>query len=124
MRFANPSCCGPASNWESSRQSPKGPLRLPTSRRNARRPSGGVRILCDNLTIGGFLTKTEGKYANTEVASVFLNSHSPAYMGGMTEFLCTPEVMSEMLLNFTDAVRKGGTMLPGEGTVTDAHPIW
>jgi SAM-dependent methyltransferase len=84
----------------------------------------GIRILCDNLAINGFLTRSEGAYANTEVAAVFLNRHSPAYMGGMTEFLCSPEMMADTIGNFTDAVRKGGTMQPGEGSVSDANPVW
>jgi 2-polyprenyl-3-methyl-5-hydroxy-6-metoxy-1,4-benzoquinol methylase len=84
----------------------------------------GIRVLCDNLTIAGFLTKSEGKYANSEEAAIFLNSHSPAYMGGVTGFLCSPEMVTEMISNFTDAVRKGGTMMAGEGTVSDANPVW
>jgi len=84
----------------------------------------GIRILCDNLVVSEFLTKANGHYGNSLNASVFLDRHSPAYMGGLTEFLCTPELMQEMMQNFTANVRKGGTLMPGEGTVTPENPVW
>src|SRR5580704_11726765 len=42
----------------------------------------GVRILCDFLTINGLLTKSAGKYGLTQDTAVFLNKHSPAFLGG------------------------------------------
>ena len=41
----------------------------------------GARILCDYLTIYGFLTKDNGKYGLTLDSAVFLDKRSPAYMG-------------------------------------------
>lgn len=41
----------------------------------------GVRILADYLTIVGFLQKTGGGYELTADSKVFLNPHSPAYLG-------------------------------------------
>src|SRR4051794_23756178 len=38
----------------------------------------GMRVLCDYLTILGFLTKRDTKYHLTEETSLFLNRHSPA----------------------------------------------
>jgi len=66
----------------------------------------GVRILCDYLTVHGFLLKENGQYALTPDSATFLNRHSPAYMGGVAGFLLN----DELLRNFralTDAVRKG-----------------
>ena len=66
----------------------------------------GVRILCDYLTVHGFLLKENGQYALTPESATFLNRHSPAYMGGVAGFLLN----DELLRNFralTDAVRKG-----------------
>src|ERR1700740_2366726 len=47
----------------------------------------GLRILCDYLTIHGFLTKGHGRYTLTQESAVFLNRHSPASMGTLADFL-------------------------------------
>src|ERR1700733_11740605 len=41
----------------------------------------GVRILCDFLTIHGFLTKEGSQYGLTQDSAVFLDRKSPAYLG-------------------------------------------
>src|SRR6266496_6327530 len=47
----------------------------------------GIRILCDYLTVLGFLTKSGNQYALTPDSAVFLNPKSPAYAGGTLQFL-------------------------------------
>jgi len=84
----------------------------------------GIRILCDTLSTSGILNKREGEYENTSDTALFLNRHSSAYMGGVADFICGPEIMIGFLQSLTDAVRKGGTVLPGEGTVSPENPIW
>jgi SAM-dependent methyltransferase len=82
-----------------------------------------VRILCDYLCVQGFLTKEGRNYGLTEDSAVFLNRHSPAYMGGTLEFLLSPHITN----NFTDVaalVRHGGTVQPGGSTLTPEHPAW
>jgi Methyltransferase domain/Dimerisation domain len=83
----------------------------------------GLRVLCDFLTISGFLTKDESGYALTPDSELFLVESSPAYMGGMASFLFHP-FMEKGLVNVTDAVRKGGTTLPDRGSVSDNNPVW
>lgn len=83
----------------------------------------GLRILCDFLTILGFLTKDESGYALTPDSELFLVESSPAYMGGMASFLFHPFI-EKGLANVTDAVRKGGTILPAEGSVSEDNPVW
>src|SRR6478672_262983 len=83
----------------------------------------GIRVLCDYLTIMGMLTKENNKYGVTLDSSVFLDKHSPAYLGGATEFLCDP-MLTEPARNMTEAVRRGGTTLDGEGTVSHDNPVW
>jgi len=83
----------------------------------------GLRVLCDYLTILGFLTKDKSAYALTPDAQLFLVEGSPAYMGGMVGFLFNPFVEKAMA-SVTDAVRKGGTVLPDEGTVSDDNQVW
>jgi ubiquinone/menaquinone biosynthesis C-methylase UbiE len=68
----------------------------------------GIRILADYLTIQGFLNKEGGKYALTPDSAVFLDKRSPAYMGGMTEFLVSDQNLANMDI-LTKSVRKGGT---------------
>ena len=82
----------------------------------------GVRILCDFLTIHGFLTKENDKYGLAPDAATFLNRHSPAYLAGATEFLLTTRVRRGHEL-LTDAVRGGGTAL-GRGTLEPENPDW
>jgi hypothetical protein len=83
----------------------------------------GVRILADFLTIMGFLQKAADQYSLTPDAAAFLSRSSPIYIGSAAEFLLMPQ-MRESFANLTAAVRRGGTTLPGEGTVSHDNPIW
>jgi ubiquinone/menaquinone biosynthesis C-methylase UbiE len=83
----------------------------------------GMRILCDYLAAMGFLTKQDGRYGLTQDSAIFLDRRSPAYMGSATEFLLSPLLM-EGFKDIAAAVRKGGTVLPEEGTVAPEHPVW
>lgn len=83
----------------------------------------GVRILCDNLCIMGFLTKNNDRYELTQDSAVFLDKRSPAYLGGATEFLLTPMLLGGFKA-LTEAVRQGGTAISDEGTVSTDNPIW
>jgi ubiquinone/menaquinone biosynthesis C-methylase UbiE len=82
----------------------------------------GVRVLCDFLTIHGFLTKDGTQYGLTADSAVFLNRKSPAYVGGVIEFLLTPRVREAHAL-LTEAVRRGGSAL-GEGNLVPENPDW
>jgi hypothetical protein len=81
-----------------------------------------VRVLCDFLTIHGFLTKDGTQYALTQDSAVFLNRKSPAYLGGAIEFLLAPRVREAHAL-LTEAVRRGGSAL-GEGNMVPENPDW
>jgi 2-polyprenyl-3-methyl-5-hydroxy-6-metoxy-1,4-benzoquinol methylase len=68
----------------------------------------GVRILCDYLTIQGWLTKQDQAYGLSLNSKLFLSKNSPSYLGAMANFLAH----DEMVQTFSDvagAVRKGGT---------------
>ena len=84
----------------------------------------GIRILCDSLTASSFLVKKDDRYRNTPESGLFLNRHSPAYMGGIGEFLYLPEVLETTMRRLPEAVKKGGTMLEGEGSVSPENPMW
>ena len=83
----------------------------------------GMRILCDYLCIMGFLAKQDQRYSLTPDAAMFLDKRSPAYLGGTTEFLCSP-MLTDGSKNIAEAVRKGGTALPDEGTIGPENPVW
>ncbi len=83
----------------------------------------GIRILCDFLTATGFLTKSNAGYALTQDSAIFLNKNLPSYMGSAVDFMLSP-VLTSGFDNLTEAVRKGGTTLPDEGTVTPDNPVW
>ena len=83
----------------------------------------GMRILCDYLTIMEMLIKQGDRYALTLDSATFLDKRSPAYLGSATEFLCSP-MMFENTKSIADAVRKGGTVMEEEGTVSTENPVW
>jgi 2-polyprenyl-3-methyl-5-hydroxy-6-metoxy-1,4-benzoquinol methylase len=83
----------------------------------------GIRILADFLTIIGFLHKTEERYDLSIDAKVFLDRASPAYLGGAVGFLLSPDV-KECFQHLTTAVRRGGTAISAEGTVSHDNAIW
>ena len=83
----------------------------------------GMRVLCDFLTIMEMLTKQGDRYALTIDSATFLDKRSPAYLGGATEFMCSP-IVTEGVKHMTEAVRKGGTVLEDDGTLGPDHPVW
>ena len=82
----------------------------------------GTRVLCDYLTIIGLLTKQDGQYGLTADTAVFLNRHSPAYVGTVSRFIGMPELTSQFH-DLAEVVRKGGT-LHNQGTIEPENPIW
>jgi hypothetical protein len=68
----------------------------------------GVRTLCDFLTIHDFLTKEGAQYALAPDSALFLDRHSPAYLGAAIEFLLTSRLREGHTL-LTEAVRRGGS---------------
>jgi 2-polyprenyl-3-methyl-5-hydroxy-6-metoxy-1,4-benzoquinol methylase len=81
----------------------------------------GMRILCDFMTIQGFLSKSGGSYSNSPTAQAFLNHGSPAYIGSMANFLAHPGLM-ECFHDMAGSVRKGGTV--SQGTLAPEDPVW
>ncbi len=83
----------------------------------------GMRILCDYLVVTSFLTKEQERYSLTPDSAMFLDRHSPGYMGSAIEFLLSP-MITDGFNNLTAAVQKGGTAMSSEGTLAPDHPVW
>ena len=83
----------------------------------------GIRILCDYLTVIGFLTKEGNHYQLTADSAAFLDQRSPAYLGSMVRFINSRDLMA----GFDDiagTVRQGTTQMSGAGSVDPDDPIW
>ena len=83
----------------------------------------GMRILCDYLVVIGFLTKKGQQYGLTPDSAIFLDQRSPGYMGSAIEFVLSP-MLTDGFKDIAAAVRKGGTVLPAEGSLAPEHPMW
>jgi 2-polyprenyl-3-methyl-5-hydroxy-6-metoxy-1,4-benzoquinol methylase len=83
----------------------------------------GMRVLCDYLVVVGFLRKDGTRYMLSADTAMFLDRNSPAYMGGVLEFLHTP-TLRQGYANLTAAVRKGGTVVSADGLLATENPDW
>ena len=86
-------------------------------------PERGIRILCDHLTVLGFLTKGGDRYALTPSSAVFLDESSPAYFGAAVNFLLAPS-LTEAFTDLAQTIRKGRLHTTEHGTTAPDHPAW
>jgi ubiquinone/menaquinone biosynthesis C-methylase UbiE len=84
----------------------------------------GTRVLSDYLVIAGFLTKQGSEYGLTGDSAIFLDRKSPAYMGTIADFLSKVGPETGAFDDLAAVVRKGGTVISDEGTVSPDNPIW
>ena len=83
----------------------------------------GARILCDYLTVIGFLTKDGTAYGLTPISEVFLNTQSPAYLGSVARFINSDDLLTAFR-DVATLVREGTTQLSDDGSVTDEWEGW
>lgn len=83
----------------------------------------GIRILCDTLSVLGFLIKNGNEYSLADDAALFLVKHSPAYMGNMTDFILSPQ-QRRGFDDLTSAVRKGGAIVDENASLDPESPMW
>ena len=83
----------------------------------------GIRILADTLTVLGLLTKNGKEYSLTADTAFFLDKNSPAYMGSVADFIMGP-TQTRWFDDLAGAVRKGGTLITGDGSVDPESPMW
>lgn len=83
----------------------------------------GMRVLCDYLAVMGFLTKAGGNYGLTPDSAMFLDKRLATYAGDSVEFLLSPTI-EQAFGDVAAAVRKGGTVVGDEGTMSHDNPVW
>lgn len=83
----------------------------------------GVRILCDSLTVMGFLSKADNVYDLTDISAAFLNRHSPAFFGDAVFFLMSEKQM-EGFNRLTESIRNGGSVVSEESALDPESPMW
>ena len=83
----------------------------------------GMRMLADYLTVHGLLEKQPQGYRLTPDSEVFLNHHSPAYMGGMIGFLGASGIRRQFDA-LTEAVRRGGVATDESGATAEEYGGW
>ncbi len=83
----------------------------------------GTRVLCDYLTMIGFLVKQNSDYTLTPDSAAFLNRQSPAYMGTMAKFLMSPRI-ADMFEDIIGVIRHGGALPSGDGALAPENPMW
>src|SRR6266849_5598806 len=83
----------------------------------------GVRVLCDFLTIHGFLNKDGQKYRLMEDAAFFLSKRSPAYLGTIVGFLANDWVHGNFS-RLTEIVRHGGSAAADSDNTKPNDEAW
>lgn len=83
----------------------------------------GTRVLCDYLTIIGFLHKDGSEYSLTADSAAFLDRRSPAYLGSMANFLMSQDTAG-LLNNLAPVIRHGGALPSDGGALEPEHPMW
>ena len=95
---------------------------LAASLRADRRIGERNRVLCDYLTVKGFLEKENGQHRLTPSSQTFLTRRSPAYIGGVVDFLASPEMIGLWLTEPSSFVRKRGAV--GLANMSPDNPVW
>lgn len=101
----------------------QGPGDVASIARHASASERGIRILCDYLVVAGLLQKVEGRYVHTPSSEAFLDPASPHCLASVARFLSNP-IMRAPYERLAEVVRKGTTVLPGEGSVEPENPAW
>lgn len=85
--------------------------------------SRGIRILCDTMTVMGFLTKENGEYDLNEMSAAFLDRRSPMYLGGTIDFILSP-MQQRGFDDLTNAVRQGGSTVTENASLSPDSEMW
>jgi 2-polyprenyl-3-methyl-5-hydroxy-6-metoxy-1,4-benzoquinol methylase len=108
----------------SSRLSAKAPPTVPDLAKRCQATERGLRILCDYLSVLGFLTKRDQRYALTTESAKYLDRRSPACLASIADFLTLPEKLAAFD-DLAAVIRTGRPALSqGKGSISPENPIW
>jgi ubiquinone/menaquinone biosynthesis C-methylase UbiE len=83
----------------------------------------GLRALLGRLVSDELLARKGEHYELTPTAATFLDRNGPGYVGSAITFIGS-SMITECFARLTDAVRKGGTAVEQDGTLSAEHPVW
>jgi 2-polyprenyl-3-methyl-5-hydroxy-6-metoxy-1,4-benzoquinol methylase len=83
----------------------------------------GLRPLLGRLVADGFLQRTGDRYALSPTSAAFLDRNAPSYVGSAIEFIASERIV-DAFTRLTEAVRRGGTAVPEDGTLSAENPVW
>jgi ubiquinone/menaquinone biosynthesis C-methylase UbiE len=83
----------------------------------------GVRILCDSLTVIGFLNKSGSEYSLTDASAAFLDKNSQMYLGSAVDFIMSPS-QRRGFDDLTSAVKNGGSSVSGDASMDPESEMW
>src|SRR5262245_50571181 len=83
----------------------------------------GLRALLGRLVADELVARVGDHYELTPTASTFLDRNGPGYVGSAITFIGSAKI-TECFARLTDAVRKGGTAVPDDGTLSTEDPVW
>ncbi len=90
----------------------------------ARASERGIRILCDNLAVQGFLNKANAAYTLAPDTEMFLDRKSPSCINDAAAGFFASQEVIRSFDSLADAVRKGGTAAQGQGMMDPNDPLW
>lgn len=82
-----------------------------------------MRILCDYLTVHGYLSKSDSNYGLPPSVAMFLVRTSPQYMGSIARFINSRHLLAAFD-DVAELVRRGSTLLSSEGTIETEYDGW
>jgi len=100
----------------------EGAQTVPAIAKRCKASERGTRMLCDYVTVSGFLTKTGDRYQLTPDTAFFLSKKSQAYLGGTTEFLASPDLKRRA--DGVAATVRRGTVAEEGNMVSADNPVW
>jgi predicted nicotinamide N-methyase len=83
----------------------------------------GLRALLSYLVVRGFLERRGAGFAPSAESARFLDRRSAEFLGSVATFL-TSAGLRRCFEDLGAAVRRGGTVEPGGGTVAAENPVW
>lgn len=83
----------------------------------------GIRILCYYLVSIGFLCSEGDVFFMNRDMAIYLDQHSPGYLGDSIKFLLSPYIMNAFS-DLTNVIKTGQISLAEKGVIAPDHPQW